>query len=64
MAEQIPTVCVTEDGRYNYKECREDRVRCKMRNAPKGIRSMDAYDSMTGRLPDWCPLRRATEVPE
>ena len=51
---EMPHVCITDNGYYGY--CPMDRVWCIKRNAPPNITMREAYESMTDKIPSWCPI--------
>jgi hypothetical protein len=56
---EMPPVCITEDGWYG--NCPMDRTWCAQRFGPSGAKAGELYRVMTGKRPDWCPLRPAPE---
>lgn len=59
MGMDMPTVCVTDDGWYG--NCPIDRVWCAMRFKPEYEEGQRIIDEITGKRPDWCPIRPLPE---
>lgn len=58
----MPTACVTDDGWYG--NCPMDRVWCAMRFKPEYEEGQRIIDEITGKLPEWCPLRPLSDKHE